>query len=306
MPNKRFNMMITTASFDIAMISSQDDVEAILDEILPSINGPEARLAEAMRHAVLVGGKRFRPFLVCESAKLFGVDSYSALRVAAAVECVHTYSLVHDDLPCMDNDDLRRGKPTLHRKFDEATAVLAGDALLTIAFEILADTSTHNLEEVRIELVSHLAKAAGACGMIGGQMIDLASEDQSLDIHTITRLQYLKTGLLIIFSCEAGAILGRASKNLYRALHAYAHDLGLAYQIIDDLLDIESNTEIVGKTINKDIEERKATFVSIFGPERAREQARVLSNQAIQNLDLFDEKADLLREAAHFVITRRT
>ncbi|MCE9649694.1 MAG: polyprenyl synthetase family protein [Parvibaculum sp.] len=298
-------MTALAASFDTAMARSQGAVEGQLDALLPRAEGPEARVFEAMRYAVLVGGKRFRPFLVCESAKLFGVHSGSALRAAAAVECVHTYSLVHDDLPCMDDDELRRGQPTVHRKFDEATAVLAGDALLTQAFEILADESTHELGEIRVELVRRLAEAAGARGMVGGQMIDLASEGHTLDIGAITRLQRLKTGALIAWSCEAGAVLGRASDELHHALHAYAHDLGLAYQIADDLLDVEGEAGVVGKATGKDADAGKATFVSILGVERARAQARMLSDQAIQHLDLFDEKADLLREAARFVINRR-
>ncbi|WP_424468713.1 polyprenyl synthetase family protein [Parvibaculum sp.] len=293
------------SAFDAAMTRSQVNVEAALDALLPRADGPEARVFEAMRYAVLVGGKRFRPFLVCESAKLFGVHSASALRVAAAVECVHTYSLVHDDLPCMDDDDLRRGQPTVHHKYDEATAVLAGDALLTFAFEILADGGTHELSEVRLDLVRRLAEAAGARGMVGGQMIDLASEGQSLDIGAVTRLQRLKTGALIAFSSEAGAVLGRASDEALHALHAYAHNLGLAYQIADDLLDVEGEAAVIGKSPGKDEKAGKATFVSILGLERARDQARMLSDQAIQHLDLFDEKADLLREAARFVINRR-
>jgi len=298
-------MTATAASFETAIARSQSAVETLLDGLLPRVDGPEARVFEAMRYAALAGGKRFRPFLVCESARLFGVHSGSALRVAAAIECVHTYSLVHDDLPCMDDDDLRRGQPTVHRKFDEATAVLAGDALLTIAFEILADVGTHELGEIRIELVRRLAEAAGARGMVGGQMIDLASEGQALDMGAITRLQRLKTGALIAFSCEAGAVLGRAPEEHHHALHAYAHDMGLAYQIADDLLDVEGDANVVGKATGKDAEAGKATFVSILGVERARDQARILSDQAIQHLDLFDEKADLLREAARFVINRR-
>lgn len=298
-------MIATPASFETAITRSQSAVEALLDDLLPRAEGLEARVFEAMRYAALGGGKRFRPFLVCESARLFGVHSGSALRVAAAVECVHTYSLVHDDLPCMDDDDLRRGQPTVHRKFDEATAVLAGDALLTVAFEILAGGGTHELGEIRVELVRRLAEAAGARGMVGGQMIDLASEGRALDMGAITRLQRLKTGALIAFSCEAGAVLGRAPEEHRHALHAYAHDMGLAYQIADDLLDAEGDASVVGKATGKDAEAGKATFVSVLGVERARDQARILSEQAIQHLDLFDEKADLLREAARFVINRR-
>jgi farnesyl diphosphate synthase len=291
-------------AFDQAMARAQREVEAALDRLLPKPEGPEGRLFEAMRYAVFAGGKRFRPFLVCESARLFAVASEAALRVAAAVECVHTYSLVHDDLPCMDDDDLRRGQPTVHRKFDEATAVLAGDALLTFAFELLGEPETHERARVRIELVRRLAAAAGGQGMVGGQMIDLASEGKALDISTITRLQRLKTGALIAFSCEAGAVLGRASDEALHALRAYAHDMGLAFQIADDLLDAEGDPERLGKATAKDAAAGKATFVSILGVERARAQARMLSDQAIQHLDLFDGKADLLREAARFVITR--
>jgi len=292
------------ADFDAALVEIQSNVDVMLSALLPRPEGPEAPLFDAMRYAVLGGGKRFRAFLVCESARLFGVSPRSALRVAAAVECVHTYSLVHDDLPCMDDDDLRRGQPTVHRQFNEATAVLAGDALLTLAFEIVAGLETHELAEVRIELVRSLAAAAGGRGMVGGQMIDLASEDSAIDMGGITRLQQLKTGALIAFSCEAGAILGRASPDRRHALHAYAHDMGLAFQIADDLLDVEGEAAIVGKATNKDTEAGKATFVSVLGVARARDQARMLSDQAIQHLDLFDEKADLLREASRFAINR--
>ena len=298
-------MPVSPQQFDAVLDEARTAVEATLAALLPRPEGPEARVAEAMRYAIMAGGKRFRPFLVCESASLFGVHKGAALRAAAAIECVHTYSLVHDDLPCMDDDDLRRGLPTVHRKFDEATAVLAGDALLTLAFEILADRDTHELAEVRVELVRRLALASGAHGMVGGQMIDLASEGKQLDIGAITRLQQLKTGALIAFSCEAGAVLGRAPRERRHALRAYAHDMGLAFQIADDLLDVEGEAATLGKATGKDAEAGKATFVSILGVERARDQARMLSEQAIQHLDLFDEKADLLRQAARFVITRR-
>jgi farnesyl diphosphate synthase len=298
-------MKAATLSFDEMLAAAGSRVEATLDALLPRADGPEARVFEAMRYGVFAGGKRFRPFLVCESAKLFDVRDESALRVAAAVECVHSYSLIHDDLPCMDDDDMRRGQPTVHRKFDEATAVLAGDALLTLAFEILADPETHERARVRIELVRRLAEASGGHGMVGGQMIDLASEGQALDIGAITRLQRLKTGALIAFSCEAGGVLGRVSPEAIHALHAYAHDMGLAYQIVDDLLDAEGDASVVGKATGKDAGAGKATFVSILGAERARSQAAILSEQAVQHLDLFDEKADLLREAARFVINRR-
>ncbi|MES1989824.1 MAG: farnesyl diphosphate synthase [Pseudomonadota bacterium] len=292
--------------FDEAIARIQADVEELIETVLPRGEGAEIRVFDAMRYAVMAGGKRFRPFLVCESARLFGVDPAAALRVAAAIECVHTYSLVHDDLPCMDDDDLRRGKPTVHRAYDEATAVLAGDALLTFAFELLADRDTHQLAEVRVELLRRLALAAGGQGMVGGQMIDLASEGEALDMGGISRLQRLKTGALIAFACEAGAVLGRAPRERRHALRAYAHDMGLAFQIADDLLDVEGKAETVGKATGKDAAAGKATFVSILGVERARAQAAMLSEQAIQHLDLFDEKADLLRQAARFVITRRS
>ena len=292
-------------SFDEAMAEAVAKVEEALDRFLPRADGPEGQLFEAMRYAVFSGGKRFRPFLLCESARLFGVGSQSALRAAAAIECVHIYSLIHDDLPCMDDDNLRHGQPTVHRKFDEATAVLAGDALLTLAFEMLSGVDTHEDARVRLDLVRRLADAAGGHGMVGGQMIDLASEGIALDIGSITRLQRLKTGALIAFACEAGGVLGHASPEALHALHAYAHDLGLAYQIADDLLDAEGDADLMGKATRKDAEAGKATFVSILGLDRARDQARMLSDQAIQHLDLFDEKADLLREAARFVINRR-
>ncbi|KAB7739949.1 polyprenyl synthetase family protein [Parvibaculum sedimenti] len=292
-------------SFEEAMAEVVAKVEEAIDRFLPRTDGPEGQLFEAMRYAVFSGGKRFRPFLVCESARLFGVGSQSALRAAVAIECVHIYSLIHDDLPCMDDDDLRHGQPTVHRKFDEATAVLAGDALLTLAFELLSGVDTHEDARVRLDLVRRLAEAAGGHGMVGGQTIDLASEGVTLDIGSITRLQRLKTGALIAFACEAGGVLGHASPEALHALHAYAHDLGLAYQIADDLLDAEGDAELMGKAARKDAEAGKATFVSILGLDRARDQARLLSDQAIQHLDLFDEKADLLREAARFVINRR-
>jgi farnesyl diphosphate synthase len=220
---------------------------------------------------------------------------------------VHAYSLVHDDLPAMDDSDLRRGRPTCHKQFDEATAVLAGDGLLTMAFQVLADPDTHGDPAVRCELVASLARAAGPHGMVGGQMFDLLAEhDVTLDIGAITRLQRLKTGALIAFSCEAGAILGKAAPELRAALRGYAHDLGLAFQIADDLLDVEGTAAETGKPVGSDAAAGKATFVSILGVERARDQAGLLVRQAIAHLDLFEEKADLLRQAAHFVVERRT
>ncbi len=288
-----------------ALRDTAKEVESILDKILAVEDGHEARLFESMRYATLGGGKRFRPFLVAKSAALFAVSRIAALRVAAAVELVHCYSLVHDDLPAMDDDDLRRGQPTVHKQFDEATAILAGDALLTMAFEVLADRQTHENGSVRAELVSALAKASGAHGMVGGQMLDLAAESIELDMGGITRLQRLKTGALIAFSCEAGAILGRASAEPREALRGYAHDLGLTFQIADDLLDVEGTMEETGKAVGKDAAAGKATFVSILGVERARKQAKLLANQAVEHLAIFDKTADPLRAAANFVVERR-
>ena len=276
-----------------------------IERLIPKGNGLDSRLFEAMNYAVLAGGKRLRPFLVVTSAELFNVSSNSAMRVAAAVEMTHTYSLIHDDLPAMDNDDLRRGKPTCHIKFDEATAILAGDSLLTLAFSVLGDKKTHSDVEVRCRLITSLAESAGGQGMVGGQMIDLTAESEDLDISAITRLQRMKTGELIAFSCTAGAILGKAPEQAYNALYGYAHDLGLAFQITDDLLDTLGNEEDLGKRAGKDADAGKATFVSILGVKRAREQADILADQAIAHLGMFDDKADLLRDVSRFVVERR-
>ncbi len=280
-------------------------VSKTLNALLPTTGGPESRLVEAMRYATLDGGKRVRPFLVMSSARLFNVDDRQALRVAAAVEMVHCYSLVHDDLPAMDDDALRRGKPACHVKFDEATAILVGDALLTKAFEVLGDDDTHPDAGVRSDLVVELARAAGDEGMVGGQMLDLLAENDALGVPEITRLQRLKTGMLIGFACESGAILGKATKGARQALHGYTHDLGLAFQIVDDLLDVEGSAEEVGKRTGKDEEAGKATFVSLLGVERARAQADLLGTQAAQHLELFAEKAEPLRELARFVVNRQ-
>jgi farnesyl diphosphate synthase len=288
-----------------ALAAATAEIESALDVHLPLPEGPEAHVVEAMRYATLDGGKRMRPFLVLQGASLFNVATSSALRAAVAIEMVHCYSLVHDDLPAMDDDDLRRGRPTVHKKFDEATAILAGDALLTRAFRVVGDPATHGDAAVRADLVVALAEAAGAAGMVGGQMLDLLAEKTPLDIGGITRLQRLKTGALIAFSAEAGAILGKAPMPARLALRAYAHDLGLAFQIADDLLDAEGTEEEVGKKTGKDAARGKATFVSLLGAERARAQARMLAEQAAKHLDLFAEKADLLRDVARWVVDRR-
>ena len=281
--------------------------DAVLDKLIALPNGLERRVFEAMRYAALAPGKRLRPFLVLASAKLFAVARNCSLQVAAAIELVHAYSLVHDDLPAMDNSDLRRGRPTCHKAFDDATAILAGDGLLTLAFEVLAHPDTHGDPAVRAELVMALAQAAGGHGMVGGQMIDLIAEHRpDLDIGAITRLQRLKTGALIAFACEAGAILGKAPPELRLALRGYAHDLGLAFQIADDLLDVEGSAAATGKPVGQDAAAGKATFVSILGIERARAQAELLISQAVAHLEPFGERADLLRQAARFVVDRRT
>lgn len=291
-------------TFKAQLKETADAVEGMLDRLLPSIETPEGQLIEAMRYAVMNGGKRVRPFLVCRSAQIFGVGEICQLRTAAALEMIHCYSLVHDDLPAMDDDDLRRGQPTAHKKYNEATAILAGDALLTKAFEVLAHEDTHSDPAVRLELIRSLSLASGDHGMVGGQMLDLLAETLDLDIPEITRLQRMKTGALIAFGAESGAILGKARSKARQALHAYAHDLGLAFQIQDDLLDVQGTTEELGKTAGKDIEQGKATFVSLLGLERAQEQANLLAKQAAEHLDIFEEKADPLRLLADFVVNR--
>lgn len=288
-----------------AMADTVEQVEAAIEVLLPHANLMEERLHDAMRYGCLGGGKRLRPFLVMESARMFGVSHACALRTAAAVEFVHCYSLIHDDLPAMDDSELRRGRKTVHLQFDEATAILAGDGLLTQAFEILSDPETHEDPQVRCKLVAALAKAAGPRGMVGGQMLDLIAETTALDIGAITRLQRLKTGEMIAFSAVAGAILGKAGAPQHHALQAYAHDLGLAFQIADDLLDVEGTQDEVGKPVGRDDVAGKATFVSILGAERARDQARRLADQAAQHLEIFGGRADMLQQVAHFVVERR-
>ena len=293
--------------FSAALGFAAESVEHTMDRLLPKGEAGEARVFEAMRYSSLGGGKRLRAFFVLASATLFKVGALAAMRTASAIEFVHAYSLIHDDLPAMDDDDLRRGKPSCHKQFDEATAILAGDALQALAFEVLAHEDTHGDSAVRTALVAELAKAAGAHGMVGGQMLDLLAETQGPDmsIGAITRLQRLKTGALISFSCTAGAILGKAAEPLRLALSAYAHDLGLAFQIVDDLLDVEGSAEEIGKTPGKDQAAGKATFVSILGLDRSRAQATLLATQAKAHLEPFGPAAHLLRQAADFVVSRR-
>ena len=283
-------------------------VEKTLELLLPAPeHQPYARLMEAMRYASFSGGKRLRPYLCLESAKLFGVDPARSRRVAAAIEMVHCYSLIHDDLPAMDNASLRRGKPTVHTQYDEATAVLAGDALQALAFEVIADTKSHDDPFVRCELVVGLAKAAGMHGMCGGQMFDmLANNNPNLDAPAITRLQRMKTGAMIAFACEAGAILGKASSQARSALYAYANDMGLAYQITDDVLDASGERAATGKDVNQDAAHGKVTFVSIMGVDAARQQAQRLSEQAVSHLADFGAAADGLRGTALALLNRKS
>jgi farnesyl diphosphate synthase len=289
-----------------ALAAAAAEIDQALDVLLPPPEGPEAKLFEAMRYAAIGGGKRLRGFLVLEGARQFSVSRQAALRVAAAVEMLHAYSLVHDDLPAMDDDDLRRGKPTVHKAFDEATAILAGDALQARAFEVLAEEPTHSDAHVRVELVRCLGHAAGARGMCGGQMLDmLAEQGGQLEEPAIGRLQLLKTGKLIEFSAEAGAILGKAAPALRHAMAAYGRELGAAFQIADDILDATATAEEAGKRTGKDAEAGKATLVGLLGLERARAQAERLADQARWHLDSLGERADLLRALATYAIERR-
>jgi farnesyl diphosphate synthase len=297
-------MVATSLSLNAALTQVGGDIDRRLDSFLAIPDDPRADLYRAMRHAAIGGGKRLRPLLVFATARLFGVDRDCAGRAATAIECIHVYSLIHDDLPAMDNDDMRRGKPTVHKLYDEATAILAGDSLHALAFEILADPATHPDAYVRAELVLELARAAGPSGMSGGQAMDIEAEKSSFDLSTVTRLQALKTGALISCAVEAGAILGRVSPEGRTPLRGYARDVGLAFQIADDILDVEGDEAATGKKLRKDGEAGKETFLSLLGLPRAREQARMLVAQAIQHLHGFGEEADLLRDIARFTLER--
>lgn len=287
-----------------ALLAIGSDIDKLFDSLLEVPPDARAPLYEAMRHAAIGGGKRLRPLLVVASCGLFNVDRERALRVGLAVECIHVYSLIHDDLPCMDDDDLRRGKPTVHKAFDECTAILAGDSLHALAFEVLSDEATSEDPFVRSELVMELARASGPAGMAGGQMMDLAAERSTLDLATVTRLQKLKTGALIGFCLEAGAIMGRVPPEARTSLRGYAHAIGLAFQIADDLLDEEGEEAKTGKRVGKDRAAGKETFVTLLGLERARQQAEMLVEQAIEHLHHFGEEADLLRALARFAVQR--
>ncbi len=294
----------TSLPLQAALRQVSADVAALFDTLLAIPADPRENLYRAMRHAAIGGGKRLRPLLTFATSRLFGVDRTCTMRAGTAVECIHVYSLIHDDLPAMDNDDMRRGKPTVHRAWDEATAILAGDSLHALAFEVMAAEATHPDPYVRIELVAELARAAGPSGMAGGQMMDLEAEKASFDLPTVTRLQALKTGALIACSVEAGAILGRVSPESRTGLRGYARDLGLAFQIADDLLDAEGDEAVACKKLRKDEGRGKETFLSLLGPERAREQAGMLVEQAISHLHSYGSEADLLRDIARFVLER--
>jgi len=293
------------------------DIDDLLDRLLtttpvPGEQARPARLIDAIRYSSLGGGKRFRPFLVVESAGLFEVPRPQALMAGAALECVHCYSLVHDDLPAMDNDDLRRGQPTAHKKFDEATAILAGDGLLTFAFDILSRTQTHPDPAVRVELVAALARASGLGGMVGGQMLDLAAEGrfsgsgpQRLGEEGVLTLQAMKTGALLRFACQAGGMLGSATPQQRKAIERYGAAVGQAFQIADDLLDVEGDTALVGKQTGKDAGAGKATMVDILGADGAKARLRELVAEAEQALAPFGKSAAILIEGAHFVADRR-
>lgn len=287
-----------------ALADVAEAIDRFFDQRLAIPGDPRDQLYEAMRHAAIGGGKRLRPLLVRAAADIFRVDRNLSLTVGAAVEAMHVYSLIHDDLPCMDDDDLRRGKPTVHKAFDEATAVLAGDSLHALAFEWLAHPDAHPDPFVRAELLLELSRAAGPAGMAGGQMMDLAAESANFDLATVSRLQQLKTGALIAFSVEAGAILGRVSPEGRRALMAYARDIGLAFQIADDIMDVEGDEALAGKALHKDAAAGKETFVTLMGLDRAKAQADLLMHQAVAHLGSFGEEADLLRAIAHYVVER--
>jgi len=284
----------------------QREIDDTFDGLLPLPDDNSVQLVEAMRYAAIGGGKRVRPLLLATVADMYGASRAAAVYAGCAIEAIHVYSLIHDDLPCMDDDDMRHGKPTLHKKFDEAIAVLAGDSLHALAFEILGGMQVSTDPFIRAELVHALASASGHKGMAGGQVMDIAAEDAKgeLDLHTITKLQQLKTGALLCAAVEMGAILGKVPEEGRSHLRAYARDIGLAFQIADDLLDEEGDEELAGKALRKDADAGKATFVSLMGIEDARQQAQALSEQAIGHLSQHGNEADLLRALAKFIVER--
>lgn len=299
---------MTTAISDTVLFDAfrqiSNDVDACFDALLAVPDDPRAVLYHAMRHAAIGGGKRVRPLLLTATAAMFNVDRPLAVRVACAVEAIHVYSLIHDDLPCMDDDDIRRGKPTVHKAFNDAVAVLAGDSLHALAFEILAGSQSHPEPFIRSELIMTLAEASGPNGMAGGQMMDLEAEKARFDLPTVTKLQRLKTGALIAASVEMGAILGNVPIEGRTALRAYARDIGLAFQIADDIMDEVGDETLAGKALHKDAVAGKETFLSLLGLERAREQAFFLVDQAVGHLASYGREADLLRALAHYIVER--
>ena len=294
------------SAFDSTIRETAALIETALDDFLPECDGPLGRVVSAMRHGALDGGKRLRPFLVIAAADMFDTPRERSIRAGCAVEMIHCYSLIHDDLPAMDDSDLRRGRPSVHKAFDDATAVLAGDALLTQAFEILAEPQTHPDANIRCALAVELARASGKVGMVGGQMIDIYAEQKSFDLEGVSQLQRLKTGALIRFSAVGGGIVGDATEDDVNALSDYAEDLGLAFQIVDDLLDIYSDPETLGKPTGQDVDMDKATFVKLLGADGARTRARELVESAQAHLDRFGNRAAPLKGAAQFVFERKS
>ena len=280
-------------------------LDASFDKKLALPEGKEKRLVEAMRYSVIGGGKAFRAFLVLTVGEILGLKKEVALQIATALEMVHTYSLIHDDLPAMDNDTMRRGKPTNHIQFDEATAILAGDALLTNAFEVLSDPEMELDAEVRCQLINFLAQMAGKSGMCGGQMLDLIGEKESLSLEEITRLQTKKTGALLRFSVLAPAVAVKANETIQKALEKYAANIGLMFQMTDDILDIEGDEKLMGKTLGKDKTETKSTFITLLGLEETRQRAYQLCNEAKEAISLLGEKTTLLLSACDFILERK-
>ncbi|MFT9297641.1 MAG: polyprenyl synthetase family protein [Gluconobacter sp.] len=295
----------TSTSLKEALAHACTDIEATIDALLPMVPGDESILLEAMRYAALGGGKRLRGFLAVEVASLFGADRKAALRVAASVELLHAYSLVHDDLPSMDDDDLRRGRPSTHRQFDEAIAILAGDALQTRAFEILLEDETSSDATIRSNLALALARASGAAGMVGGQVIDIRGEGRALPLDEVRRLHALKTGALIRYAAESGAILAGVTDDRRDSIVSYGQNLGTAFQVADDVLDTTASAEELGKTAGKDEASGKSTYVSLLGIDGARAEARRLSDQAREALSSFGAQAAALRALADYVVERR-